>query len=296
MDYKNIDFVSLKKSIYKHHKKIIKSVYKKHSTSLALAKVNALSIVGGALLAGSVVVNNVNSTLLNKVLAFDLNNSNKKNSSNDFDKIKQDLANFKNLNNMLLENPDNLTLEQELFAESTLSNIFSSNYKVTLNGNRMLRVWGYFGQEQHLYRWQGDSIDKHDEYLQHGLAPATGAFGYFDNASQEKWYIAAPIHMLPNWNTNWSILKSWYKFRKVFVYNPKNKKSVIAVIGDVGPAEWTGKHFGGSPELMHYLEMKDGRAKTKAIVLFVDGSDNKLELGPISQTGKIYNNLTTSTK
>lgn len=67
----------------------------------------------------------------------------------------------------------------------------------------------------------------------------------------------------------------------MLVYNPKNKKAAVAVVGDAGPSPWTGKHFGGSPELMHYLDMKDGKAKSKALVLFVDDKDNKVPLGPL---------------
>lgn len=279
MENKNIDLNSFKKALHTHHKNIVKRVHSKHKKIISLAKANTVGIVSSALLAGSMVANNINSSALTKVLAFDSKDNGKKDSP-DLNRLKI-AEDFVKLNELLKTNPNNLTLEQELMAQDTLSKIYGTNFKVTLNGNRMLRVWGYFGQEQHLYRWQGDTLNAHKNFTNHGIAPATGAFGYFDNDKQEQFYIAAPIHLLPNWNTNWSTLKPWYKFRKVLVYNPQNKKAAIAVIGDAGPAEWTGKHFGGSPELMHYLQMKDGQAKSKAVVLFVDDKDNRLDLGPI---------------
>jgi len=93
--------------------------------------------------------------------------------------------------------------------------------------------------------------------------------------------------MLSNWNTDWPTLKPWYKYRKVLVYNPKNGKAIVAVIGDVGPAQWTGKNFGGSPEVMNYLQMVDGSQKSRAIVLFIDESNVKVGLGPIDSKSNL---------
>ena len=36
---------------------------------------------------------------------------------------------------------------------------------------------------------------------------------------------------------------------------------MVVVIGDAGPAKWTEKHLGGSPEVMRHLERVDGSAK-----------------------------------
>ena len=55
----------------------------------------------------------------------------------------------------------------------------------------------------------------------------------------------------------------------------------MAVIGDSGPAAWTGKHFGGSPEVMAYLELNRGKQKGAVILFFVDDQNNKVPLGPL---------------
>jgi hypothetical protein len=55
---------------------------------------------------------------------------------------------------------------------------------------------------------------------------------------------------------------------------------VVAAIADSGPAAFTGKQFGGSPEVMEYL----GGVRYKkgpVIVFFVDDPDNKVPLGPV---------------
>jgi hypothetical protein len=78
-------------------------------------------------------------------------------------------------------------------------------------------------------------------------------------------------------------LREWYKYRKVAVVNPKNGKMVIAVVADSGPAAFTGKHFGGSPEVMDYLQMHDGKQRGPVILFFVDDPQDEVPLGPVEK-------------
>ena len=63
------------------------------------------------------------------------------------------------------------------------------------------------------------------------------------------------------------------------VVNTKNGNAVVADIADAGPAAFTGKHFGGSPEVMEYL----GGLGIKGVVLlfFIDDPENTIKLGPV---------------
>lgn len=150
--------------------------------------------------------------------------------------------------------------------------------------------YGYIGAEQHLPRFAGDSIGLHDALQFKGITAGRGAFGYFaqnhtglteEAIQQKKYYVVVQTLYLPNWNKDHRWLKEWYKFRKVLVVNPVNGKSMVAVIGDAGPAAWTGKQFGGSPELMEYLQLKDGRQKGGVILFFVDETHGQVALGPV---------------
>ncbi|PIR43710.1 hypothetical protein COV24_01490 [candidate division WWE3 bacterium CG10_big_fil_rev_8_21_14_0_10_32_10] len=274
------NYKALKKKFDRYHSKALVSLHKSHSSAMNLAKTNALALIGGAMLMSGVAGNHVPANAKSSAISSISENSSKKDSQ-DFDKMQ----------NLLLTNPNALTTFQEEDIQNTLSENFNINLKVTRDGNRLNEIWGYFGQEQHLYRWGGDTLNAHIGGLDHGIAPSTGAFGYFDNATQEQYYIAAPIHLLPNWNTDWPTLKPWYKFRKVLVYNPKNQKAVVAVIGDAGPAAWTEKQFGGSPELMEYLDMYDGSAKSRAVVLFLDKDNQNIKLGPIKKVGSVVSSI-----
>ena len=53
------------------------------------------------------------------------------------------------------------------------------------------------------------------------------------------------------------------------------------VIGDAGPAVWTGKHLGGSPEVMYYLEREDGARRGPVLYFFIDDPQDLVPLGPI---------------
>ena len=59
-----------------------------------------------------------------------------------------------------------------------------------------------------------------------------------------------------------------------------NGNAVVAAIADAGPAAWTGKHFGGSPEVMDYLGGPRYK-KGPVILFFVDDPESKVPLGPV---------------
>lgn len=180
---------------------------------------------------------------------------------------------------------------EEKFLEKIVSDITGIPVKATLEGEHLNTIYGRIGAEQHLRRYPGDTLSQHGsvEDQAEGIAPGLGAWGYFasskdelthDLIEKEKWYAVVQTLYLPDWNTRQPFLKNWYKYRKVMIVNTENGKAVVASIADSGPAAWTGKHYGGSPEVMDYL----GGAKYKkgpVLMFFVDDPDNEVPLGPV---------------
>lgn len=170
--------------------------------------------------------------------------------------------------------------------EKTLEQVFKEtmniNAKANLEGEHLNTTYGYIGAEQHLARYPGDSmmvhpkISKNDE----GMAPGRGAWGYVPK-DVEKYYVVVQTLYLPDWEKRLSYLRDWYKFRKMLVVNTVNGNAVVADIADAGPAAWTGKHFGGSPEVMESLGGSRYK-KGPVIMFFVDDPENKVPLGPVN--------------
>lgn len=165
-----------------------------------------------------------------------------------------------------------------------------------LNSIRLNRNYGLIGKEQHLMRYPGDTINTHfatseeAKFAPEGMAPGRGAWGYFadsreqmtaQDVQREKYYIAVPTFLSPTWRDNVKEHYAFFKYRKMLVVNPENGKAVVADIADAGPAEWTGKHLGGSPEVMDYLERQDGRARGPVLYFFIDDQNDTVPLGPI---------------
>ena len=192
---------------------------------------------------------------------------------------------------VLPERPRPLTREEEKHIEQLFQSVIGIKAKAALEGEHLNTTYGYIGAEQHLRRYPGDTIDGHGipAIQRSGLAPGLGAWGYFapsrvemspSLAETEKWYAVVQTLYLPDWGTRQPHLKNWYKYRKVLIVNTRNGNAVVAAIADSGPAVWTGKHFGGSPEVMHYL----GGPKYKkgaVIIFFVDDPEHKVPLGPL---------------
>lgn len=182
---------------------------------------------------------------------------------------------------ILPENVQALTREQEKKLEQVFQNIIGVPTRATLEGEHLNTTYGLIGLEQHLMRYPGDQV----EYM----APGRGAWGYFaqsksqltqDLIEKEKWYAVVQTLYLPDWKSRLNFLRDWYKYRKVLIVNTKNGNAVVADIADAGPAAWTGKVFGGSPEVMEAL---GGKRYTKGpvVVFFVDDPNNTIPLGPV---------------
>lgn len=200
------------------------------------------------------------------------------------------------LHNILPQEVVPLTEEQESEISTVLSNLYGVPVSANIDGKRLNRSYGYIGKEQHLMRFPGDTLGTHfdspeDAYFaEAGMAPGRGAWGYWSESSssltdeqklQEKYYIAVQTFLAPGWRENSRELSTFFKYHKMLIVNPDNGKAVVAVIGDSGPAEWTGKSLGGSPELMSYLERVDGSLKGTVLYFFINDPDNKVPLGPI---------------
>ncbi len=186
--------------------------------------------------------------------------------------------------------------------EDTITKLLSERlgFRVTseLDGKRLNRSYGYIGAEQHLARFPGDTMSSHldtpedvAEHYSSGMAPGLGAWGHFadsrdtltaEDSNREKYYIAVQTFLSPGYNEHVHEYYQFYKFRKMLVVNPDNGKAVVVVIGDAGPAQWTGKSLGGSPEVMHHLERVDGSARGPVLYFFIDDPDNTIPLGPVS--------------
>ena len=196
-----------------------------------------------------------------------------------------------NLQEIIPHQPAKLTDDQATKIEDLISQNTNIKVKATLDGQSLNHNVGYIGFEQHLARYPGDTLSGHDDLQEAGMAPGRGAFGYFAKDSQdfstkaylqEKYYCVVQTLYLPNWNTDYRQLKDWYAFRKMLVVNPVNGNAIVCAIGDAGPAEWTGKQFGGSPETMQYLDLNNGPKKGLVLMLFVDDPNNNVPLGPVN--------------
>jgi hypothetical protein len=188
-------------------------------------------------------------------------------------------------------------LEEQKVSE-ILSRTFGFKVTPELEGKRLNRSYGLIGAEQHLARFPGDTLSTHfdseeekESYWQSGMAPGLGAWRYFASSKEEltnldkdreKYYIAVQTFLSKDFNARFAEYRDFYKYRKMLVVNPHNGKSMVVDIADAGPSEWTGKHLGGSPEVMHYLERFDGSQRGPVLYFFIDDQDDKIPLGPIS--------------
>lgn len=201
------------------------------------------------------------------------------------------------LKDKLPEEVRKLTVEEEGAIEPVLTKFLGVQVKAQLQRIRLNRSFGLIGGEQHLYRYPGDNLYLHARtakdwamYGSAGIAPGLGAWGYFapgkeeftpKDEERERYYLAVQTFLSPGFAENVKEYRDFFKFRKMLVVNPKTGQSVVAVIADAGPAEYTGKHLGGSPEVMHELGFAEGPRKGPVLYFFIDDSEDIVPLGPV---------------
>lgn len=198
-----------------------------------------------------------------------------------------------------------LNAEEEAEISEILSRYYQMSVKSDINGLRLNRTYGLIGAEQHLVRYPGDYMGSHlnDQdrnnpiIYSSGMAPGRGAWGFFakskaefatQDSEREKWYIAVQTFAAPNYHSRLSDYRDFFKYRKMLVVNPATGQAVVGDIADSGPAIWTGKHLGGSPEVMYALGLGEKTRKGPVLYFFIDDVDNKqsfsankVALGPV---------------
>lgn len=279
---KNPHYEYLRKKWVSRHRNIQEDLWFKHGQSFKQLAIGSLS--GLMLLAAP----NQQSTLQNNLIV-----------------SKDDILKGYDRNVLLAEQlqkkipeevkPLNMTEESEVL--TILENNFGFSVKAELDGIRLNRNYGLIGGEQHLYRYPGDNLYAHADtatdwanYGGAGIAPGLGAWGHFAPSKEaftekdkirERYYLAIQTFLVPGYAENVGKYRDFFKYRKMLVVNPKTGQAVVAVIGDAGPAEFTGKHLGGSPEVMDVLGLAGGPRKGPVLYFFINDPEDKIPLGPL---------------
>lgn len=183
-----------------------------------------------------------------------------------------------------------LNSDQEEKIKKKIRDTYGVNATPELDGNRLPNDYGRMGAEQLLPRYPGDSAYDHGEFIDKGQTPGLGGWGYFayskDKMTEElyqteKYYVAVPIIYLPDFRERVKYYVDWYKYRRMVVVNPANGKAIVTAVADAGPANWTGKHFGGSPAVMSYLGINTGMQNHPVVMYFLDDPNKEVPLGPL---------------
>lgn len=292
-------FFNKKKSHYEHlrrkwtahHRSLQKNLWEKHKDALSWISSNTKQLtagsLGGLILLASPYMPSLpfpDHLLLEKKQVFA--------------DVGKNVFLISDLTGVLPKEVRPLTDLEEKSITGILSERFGIKVIAELENKRLERNYGIIGQEQHLARFPGDNMFSHfdteqdsQNYWSYGMAPGLGAWGYFSRSQaefsikdkeREKYYIAVQTFLASDFAVRFAEYRDFFKFRKMLVVNPENGRAVVVDIADAGPSVWTGKHLGGSPEVMRYLEREDGAKRGPVLYFFVDDPQDQVALGPIS--------------
>jgi hypothetical protein len=283
-------YISLSNRWKARRQNLQKKLWSKHGESLGWLSSNYRQLVSGSL--GGLML--LTGQISNILPALHVTNA----QATMFQNVDKKVFLVSDLDKILPKDVRPLTDDEEQKISDVLFRNFGIKVSPELEGKRLNRSYGLIGAEQHLARYPGDNLSTHFDldqerklYWQQGMAPGLGAWSYFASSEgaltdqdkdREKYYIAVPTFLSKDFNSRFAEYRDFYKYRKMLVVNPNNGKAIVADIGDAGPAVWTGKHLGGSPEVMHYLERVDGSQRGPVLYFFIDDPDDKIKLGPVT--------------
>lgn len=293
----NSSYNDLKDSFSKKHKEAENALVEKHTDALSVLANYPTQLVAGAFGGLMLLTNNLPVVAPQHSLALTPKEAASDQTAGKNIQLDPSVFLISDLGKVLPPEVQPLTPEQEKEVAEILSRTFNMKTSAELEGIRLNRSYGLIGAEQHLARYPGDTMATHfssDEdaqrYYSSGMAPGLGAWGYFarsrhdmtpKDAEKEKYYIATQTFLAPGFHDDVYKYITFFKHRKMLVVNPENGKAMVAVIGDAGPGASTGKHLGGSPEVMKYLERVDGKQKGPVLYFFIDDPEDTIPLGPI---------------
>ncbi|MFC1656774.1 hypothetical protein ACFL14_02350 [Patescibacteria group bacterium] len=197
----------------------------------------------------------------------------------------------------IIGNKSKLSSEDEKALGQLISEQYGIKASAELDGNRLNVSYGMIGGEQHLPRFPGDTAASHyteneDIYpTLSGITPGRGAWGYFapskgalteDLKTKEQYYLVGQTFLAPGWGSRTKELYEWFKYRKMIAINTNTGQACVGALGDSGPATWTGKSFGGSPEVMIHIGYSTGSRKGPVVMFFIEDSENQVPLGKIN--------------
>lgn len=287
------NFSLIKSKLEKRHSEIKENLVQKHKEAFNWVTNNTAQLAAGAM--GSVL-------LLSTPTAPLLASGNTHTQEEKLLQLPEHMFVIADVKPYLPDTVQVLLPQQEEKIAEILTDYYGFKVTPEIDGKRLLHTYGYIGAEQHLMRYPGDTMDTHftsenesSKFGPSGMAPGRGAFGYFASSKdemkqkqidEEKYYIAVQTFLAKDYGQNPSKYKGFFNYRKMLVVNPNNGKAVVVVIGDSGPAVWTGKQLGGSPEVMKHLERVDGAGKGAVLYFFIDDPNDQIPLGPIEPKGQ----------
>lgn len=283
-------FEDLRSTFLKKHQEIKAQVIEKHKDALTLFTNYPTQLAAGVMGAAMVFGNALPAIPPSHALA-----------QVESDRINPSAFLISDLQGILHDEVRPLSPEEEASISVILARSFHMPVSAELDGIRLNRSYGLIGAEQHLARYPGDTMASHfqdssdsEKYYSSGMAPGLGAWGYFApsrydmtqaDIDREKYYIAVQTFLAPGFSENTRRYIEFFKYRKMLIVNAQNGRAMVVDVGDAGPGESTGKHLGGSPEVMKYLERVDGAQRGPVLYFFIDDPNNTIPLGPVEPKG-----------
>lgn len=187
---------------------------------------------------------------------------------------------LKKLQDLVILPPSRLEPETSLYLEQQISELTGIEITAELDGYQLPYQMGIIKSLPHIKRHPTDSLEAHTHVLEAGFSIKRNSYGW-SYETPEEYSLSLPLHTFPILPDQRLSAKKWYKFRKMLVINPIERKAVIAAVTDTQFSPVQKYQFGGSPELIRDLHAWSPNTLGHVLIFFL-AKTNTYPYGPVA--------------
>lgn len=186
---------------------------------------------------------------------------------------------LKKLQDLVILPPSRVDPESSLYLEQQISELTGIEITAELDGYRLPYQMGVIKSLPHIKRHPTDALAAHQHVLEAGFREKRNSYGW-SYETPEEYSLSLPLHTFPIPPDGRVAARKWYKFRKMLVINPIERKAVIAAVTDTQFSAVQKYQFGGSPELIRDLQAWSPSTLGHVLIFFL-AKTNTHPYGPV---------------
>lgn len=198
--------------------------------------------------------------------------------------IKITLEEYENtiqkLKDLVVLPPAPLDVQLGLYLEQQIAELTGVEVTTVLETHQLPQQMGIIKSLPHQKCHPTDTLTAHIHVLEAGFSEKRSRYGWQYDQNDE-YSLSLPLMQFPIPEGERETYKQWYKYRKMLVINPIERKAVVAKVTDIQFFPSHKYQFGGSPELIRAVRAWSPQSLGRVLLFYIP-KNNTHPCGPVA--------------